>query len=216
MLKKNNIVVFDFETWSRFPEKCQVVQVACCAIDYVRLQVIEGSEFSTLIRPLDMNDYEDQAIKINGLTPERVSAAPPLEVAWSRFAEHVRQFNPRGKSPFSAPLAAGKNIRSFDLIISDRLCRKFKDVDKGGKPNLFHSRYSFDIEEDLYRWFGHTDELPSFAMDDIRPYFGLSSDGAHDALVDVRQTAQLLLRFLQLYRSMSKKVRFRESLREAA
>lgn len=216
MLKKNNIVVFDFETWSKFPDRCQVVQVACCAIDYVRLQIIEGSEFSTYMRPLDMNDYETQAIKINGITPEKVAGAPPLELAWRNFVDHVRQFNPRGKSPFSAPIPAGKNIRNFDLIIVDRLCRKFKDVDKAGTPNLFHTRSQFDIEEDLYRWFGHTEELPSFAMDAVRPYLGLKTEGAHDARVDVLQTAHILLRFLQLYRSMSKRIKFKESLKGVA
>ena len=45
----------------------------------------------------------------------------------------------------------------------------------------------------------------------MRDYLGMSTANAHDALKDVNDTANLLCRFLRLYRRTAKNVRFRDS-----
>ena len=51
-------------------------------------------------------------------------------------------------------------------------------------------------------------------MDYMRDYFGMdqtSKDNAHDALQDVKDTANLMIKFLKLQRNLLKKVKFEKS-----
>jgi hypothetical protein len=50
-------------------------------------------------------------------------------------------------------------------------------------------------------------------MDNLRDYLGISKDGAHDALKDVKDSAEILIRFLKLYRNMANKVKFKDSFK---
>ncbi len=45
----------------------------------------------------------------------------------------------------------------------------------------------------------------------MREYFGLSKEGGHDALKDVKDTAELLIRFMRLHRNTAAKVKFKGS-----
>ena len=48
-------------------------------------------------------------------------------------------------------------------------------------------------------------------MDYLRDYFGISKENAHDALQDVKDTANILTKFLLLQRNLSKKIRFEKA-----
>ena len=48
-------------------------------------------------------------------------------------------------------------------------------------------------------------------MDYLRDYFGMDKENAHDALQDVKDTANLLIKFMRLQRSLLKKVKFEKS-----
>jgi len=220
----NNIVVFDFETGGDIAYKNGVldasrvvpIQIACLALDPRKLHVIEGSQFCSLMRPPKGTPLNPKALEVNKLTPEQVWAAPgDWETVWKRFAHHVQRFNPKGSSPFTAPIAAGKNIRNFDMPIVQWLCDQYGFVDKGGKQTLFNQIKTIDLEDFLFHWFEGNDELPNYKMDTVREYFGLSSEGGHSADVDVDQTATLIRKFLYMYRNLSPKVKFRNSAKAA-
>ena len=55
----------------------------------------------------------------------------------------------------------------------------------------------------------NSNEVTSYSMDNMRDYFGMSKENAHDALKDVEDTAMLLCRFMRLYRRTSSSVRFK-------
>jgi hypothetical protein len=42
---------------------------------------------------------------------------------------------------------------------------------------------------------------------------GISKDGAHDAIKDVKDTAEILIRFMKLHRNLSEKIKFRGSFK---
>ena len=51
-------------------------------------------------------------------------------------------------------------------------------------------------------------------MDYMRDYFGMSDhskENAHDALQDVKDTANLMIKFLKLQRGLLKKVKFEKA-----
>jgi DNA polymerase III epsilon subunit-like protein len=68
-----------------------------------------------------------------------------------------------------------------------------------------------DVMNLIFYWFEHNNDLKSYTLDNIRDYMGLSKDGAHDALKDVKDTAQILIRFLKLHRNLGQKIQFKEA-----
>lgn len=204
MLNAKNVVVFDFETNGLDTETLDPIEIACCVIDRRSMKIIEGSEFESLMCPenpsmVDNTEGKRKALSINKIDPEKVKQAPKIDVVWKRFCEHVQKYNIQGTSPFGAAIPAGKNIRSFDMPIVNRLCKKYNFVDKGGKQNIFSQREMIDLEDDLYRWFGRSTRLPNLKMDTLREYLGISSENSHRAMVDVKQTAELIIKFQSLY-----------------
>lgn len=218
-----NIVVFDFETAGTIVRKnggldaSQLIpiQIACVVLDARKLNIIPGSEFQSMMRPPEDCVLNPQALSVNKKTEKEIREAPAdWQTVWTAFCNHVKRFNPNNNSAFTAPIPAGKNIRNFDLPIANWLCEKYGFVDKNNNPNIFNSRISLDIEDNLFSWFWHNSELSDYKMDTVREYFGLSSENAHDAAEDVRQTAIVLKQFLLLHKSLFKKVGFKNSLKE--
>jgi DNA polymerase III epsilon subunit-like protein len=201
-LNKNILIVIDMETSSLDVATLQPLQIAAVVVDPRSLEL--GDTFSSLMKPLDFNNLDPQAMAVNKIKIEDLEKAPDQKVIWQRFAYFVKQYN-RGHGPHGAPIACGKNIRLFDLPICNRLCRTYENVDKEGVPNLFHRRTILDLEDILWWWFESSEDLPNYAMDTCREFFGLSTVGAHDALTDARQTAEMLVKFLKLHRHLKNK-----------
>lgn len=199
MVNSNIIICFDFETGGLGTETLEPVQIAGAALDPRTLQVKDT--FASLMRPLDFNNLEARALEVNKKTIEELKGAPEQALVWRQFCAWVKKHNRKG-GPTTAPIPAGKNILRFDLPIAHRLCRTYGFTDKNGKPNIFNERPILDLEEILWLWFENSDDLLNYRMDTVRPYFGLPSEGAHDALVDVLQTVELIRRFLNLHRTL--------------
>lgn len=200
-----DFVVFDFETGGLIPGTHEVIQVAGKAYNARSLEpypVGQGGEFSSLMKPLHPDKLDPQALKVNKKTVEELMAAPDQKVVWSNFVAWVNKFN-RKKTKWGAPIACGKNIRSFDLKFVEVL--NDLHMPKKGKTLLFNDRKQLDLEDFTFIWFENEPEPANDKMDTWREYFGMSTDGAHDALVDVRQTGELIMKFLKLHRNMQKR-----------
>ena len=222
----NKICVFDFETDGINPGECSPVQLAAIMIDPINLEIIANSEFSCNFKPEVMEkdpEYEyktdilDFHAKVKGCSKEDVYAEwkgyPKQKVAWNMFVDYLDKYHTRTtkKSQFSAPIAAGYNIYRFDLPIISRLSKKHKNVNKEGNTNLFYPRDVVDMINLVFYWFNHNNELKSYKLDTLREYFGISKDGAHDAIKDVKDTADILIRFMKLHRNLSEKIKFKGS-----
>ena len=209
------IIVFDFETDLPDPFKCNAVQLAAVAVNPRRLEIVPNSEFNVVIKPpnIDDEDYmttdRKQTImwhaNLRGITPEEVVAGwkegTLEEHAWKDFVNYVNGYNPKGTF-FTAPIAGGANIKDFDLIIADRLNKRYKIT-----KDLFWKRDRADVLEYSYHWFeGLADAPKNYKMDTLREFFGMSSENAHDALTDVKDSANILIRFMKLHRHFAPKV----------
>lgn len=221
-------MVFDFETTGLVPGEAEVIQVAGKAYRADTLEpypVDAGGEFSSMMRPVRVDNLDDpgvrKALSVNKKTKEDILAAPDQKLVWNEFVAWVNKFNTT-RNFMGAPIAGGKNIRDFDLKFVDVLNRlhcKNKE-----KTLLFNRRQQVDLEDFIFAWFEHDPELPNMKMDTLREYFGMSGEGAHDALVDVRQTGELLVKFLKLKRDLRKRlardgsplIKFRDSCRARA
>lgn len=115
--------------------------------------------------------------------------------AMKEFKDYVKSYTKGSKKAY----AAGMNIRNFDLPILERL------IDKGWP---FAKVKTWDIRDIAQMWFEYSRNPPklngrvSYSFDSLRQYFDMSTENAHDALVDVRQEADLLRRFLRLQKNL--------------
>jgi len=130
------------------------------------------------------------------------------------FISYLEMYHIRSngkKSCFTAPIAAGYNINRFDLRIIERLSQKYNNLNKEGRSSLFYPRDVIDIMNLVFYWFEGNSELKNYTLDNLRDYLGIDKEGAHDALKDVQDTANILIRFLKLHRSLSNKIKFKSS-----
>lgn len=220
------IVVFDFETDGTDPNTCNPVQLAAIVIEPRTLNIITDSEFCTYIKPDEINNdsyYNDHKDTIDWhannmkITAAKVidkwKAAPSEKNVWSDFKDYLLRYHKqdRRKSKFSAPIAAGANILRFDLIIIERLSVKYGDLDKDNNIKVFYPRDKIDTMLWCFAWFENLEEPLKYNMNYLRNFFGMSTKGSHDALKDVNDTAQLVIKFLKLHRAYSSQVKFKNA-----
>jgi DNA polymerase III epsilon subunit-like protein len=224
---KNKICVFDFETDGIDTGTCSPVQIAAVIVDPYNLSIMKDSEFNITVRPekleidkdykYDDSDILDFHAKVRGCSKEDIlkswQEAMSQQQAWSMFSQYLEIYhlNRSKKSMFSAPVAAGYNILRFDMKIVERFSRKLGYVNNENTSSLFFPRDTLDIMNLLFYWFESNDDVKNLTLDNIRDYMGIDKTNAHDALKDVRDCAELLIRFLRLHRNLSKKIKFRDS-----
>jgi DNA polymerase III epsilon subunit-like protein len=226
MLTKK-ICVFDFETDGSNPDVCSPVQLSAVIVDPIKLEIISDSEFNVFCKPevMEGNDeyrYEtdimDFHARVKGCSQDDIYAQwrkyPSQQIAWNSFVSYLDKYHCGGrkkKSVFSAPIAAGYNINRFDLKIINRLSQKYKNIEaKENISSLFYPRDVIDIMNLIFYWF-ESSELKSYSLDSLRDYLSIDKTGAHDALKDVKDCANILIRFLKLHRRLFKQVNFKGS-----
>jgi DNA polymerase III epsilon subunit-like protein len=226
MINYNKICVFDFETDGSNPKECSPVQIAALIIDPIKLEIVPNSEFNIFFKPETLaanENYEyttdilDFHAKVKGCSKNDVLAQwknyPSQDQSWKMFINYLNMHHSRSskKSQFSAPIAAGYNINRFDLNIIERLSIKYGNLNKENRTDIFYPRDVIDVMNLIFYWFEHNNDLKSYTLDSLRDYFGISKDGAHDALKDVQDCAEILIRFMKLHRNLGSKIKFKNS-----
>jgi len=208
-MANRDFVVFDFETGSRNPRKTQPTQIAALALDGRNL-ALKGT-FNSEIKPIldddeavaaGLDPIEDGALKVTNKTREALAEAPSLKSVWSKFCKFVDQYNWKGE-PFFAPIPVGYNIIGFDLPIINRLCKEFGPWDeKRDDQKLFSKVYKVDLMDNMFMWTEGDPSVKSISMDTLRERMGLSKENAHDALQDVKDTANIFIKMLKTHRAV--------------
>lgn len=225
MMNYRDFIVYDFETTSANPYTTQPVQIAAVVVHGRKLEIKEGSEFQSLIRPvfdiekckkLNIDPLEDGAVAVHGKTEEILREAPSVESVWKNFTDYVNQFNFKG-SNWSAPISVGYNIKNFDSVIVNRLCAsapyKFGPIDnKRGEQDLFNRIHSIDMLDFMFALFENNKDVNSLSADNlVRGYMGYSSGQAHDAMSDVIMTAELFCRTMKMLRTTASRKNFKNA-----
>jgi len=210
-----HIVCFDLETGGRDPDTCQPTQIAAIGLHGRTLKPM--GEFQSMIWAetddekavaANLAPLEADALKVTGQTREEIAAAPKLKNVWPKFQQFVNKMNPSGK-PFFNPVPAGYNIINYDIPIIRRICKEYGPWDsKRNDQALFSQVFKIDMMDNLYMWMENDHDVTSISMDAIRKMMGIDGEGAHDALVDVKHTCQVMTRFLQTHRAVYKNLRF--------
>lgn len=225
------ILIVDLETDSVDPEQANPIQIGAIAIDPLRLQVIPDSEFYSWCQPEMLehpNYYKDHKNTIDfhlrnyGMNLDqfvaKLKTMPSEKQVFENFVEYTKKYHTKATSQniFTAPKFAGYNAAGFDFPIISRLCKKYGNVDKNGKQNLWFDRDSIDIMKMVIWWLEPLNEIKSYSMDTLREYFGMDVGQAHDAMFDVKQEAQLLIKFLKLYKTLAPQINFRKAFEKGS
>jgi DNA polymerase III epsilon subunit-like protein len=214
-MANRDYIVFDFESGSRNPHKTQPTQIAAIALDGRNLSV-KGTFNSEICPILDddkaiaagVDPIEDGALKVTGKTREKLAEAPSLKSVWSKFTKFVDQYNWKG-DPFFNPIPVGYNIIGFDMIIINRLCEQFGPWDKTkNQQKMFSKVYKVDLMDNVFMWTESDPSFKSISMDSLRERMGLSFENAHDALQDVKDTANIFIKLLKTHRSIYQNISF--------
>lgn len=217
-MANRDYIVFDFETGSRNPRKTQPTQIAALALDGRNLSV-KGS-FNSEIKPILDDDeaiaagvdpIEDGALKVTGKNREDLAKAPSLKSVWAKFTQFVDNYNWK-KDSFFAPIPVGYNIIGFDMIIINRLCEQFGPWDdKRGEQKVFSKVRKVDLMDNIFMWTEGDPSIKSISMDSLREIMGLSSENAHDALQDVKDTANIFIKMLKTHRAVYQNIKFEKA-----
>jgi len=213
-----DIIMFDFETGGRNPLKCQPTQIAAIALDGRNFR--PKGEFNSMMRPIIDDDeaiaagvdpIEEGALKVTGQTREQLAKAPLPKGVWKKFCTFVNKYNWKG-TPYFAPIPAGFNIIGYDMKIVDRLCKEYGPWDdKRQSQKLFHQIYKIDVMDDVWLWTEGDPDVKSISMDSLRERMSLSSDNAHDALQDVRDTANIFIKLQKSRRAVYRNMKFEKA-----
>lgn len=213
------IIIYDFESTGKNPYGCQLTQIAAIIIDSRTLTLKEGGIFNTEVCPIfddevavasGYDPVEQGALDITRKTKEGLLNAPNEKTAWINFQNFCRRYNPSNDS-YKAPIPAGYNINGYDSIITKRMCDKYGPLDKNGRPCIFNPIFKFDVMDMLFSWFEYQDNISSMSLTNICKFFGFPEqniEGAHDALVDVKNCANILIKFLKYQRDIASKTNF--------
>lgn len=219
MINRNPIVVYDLETGSTNPNKTQIVEIAAVALNPRTLEIIPDSEFYSLVNIMDeeeahakgYDEVQDKALEVNGKTREQLADAPGIKTVWTQFCGYLSNLKYKNDQ-WSNPIPAGYNILGFDNIILDRVASNFGPYDNDRlKAKIWHPIYAIDLMQALMFWFENTKEPSRMSLDAFRKYFGMSDEGAHAADTDVKQTAEIVVRFLKLHRAMFPRINFQKA-----
>ncbi len=214
-MANRDYIIFDFETGSRNPHKTQPTQIAAIALDGRSLN-LKGT-FNSEIKPIldddkaiaaGLDPIQDEALRITGKTKEKLELAPSLKSVWNKFTKFVDQYNWKGE-PFFAPIPVGFNIIGFDMHIINRLCKEFGPWDtEREQQKLFSKVYKIDIMDNVFAWTESDPSIKSISMDSLRERMGLSKENAHDALQDVKDSANIFIKLLKTHRSVYQNITF--------
>lgn len=201
---KNDIMVFDFETGGLDCKKHEPVSIGAKVYNGKTLEPYpeESGEFYSLMKPVNFDNLDPKAMAVNKITRQELEKAPDQQLVIKNFVEWAKQFNPKSGAR-TAPVAAGKNVPFDKGFLDEALNRWYK------KPPIimnFDNKSIIDLERQWFQWFENESDPPDQRMDTLRPWLGLETDGAHNALVDCRQTGAVIMRILQLHRNLQKKI----------
>ena len=95
------------------------------------------------------------------------------------------------------------------MKIVDRLCKEYGPYDdKRQCQKLFHQIYKIDVMDDIWLWTEGDPAIKSRSLDAIRELMGLSKDNAHDALQDVKDTANIFIKLQKSRRAIYQNMEF--------
>lgn len=156
-------VVFDLETTGISPYNDEVIEIS--AVKVRKGKVVE--EFSELVNPKRTIPFA--ASRVNNITNDMVSDAPFFDEVLRHFLQFVGE-----------DVLVGHNIQGFDMKFIYRDCERY-----------FHQTITNDYVDTLILAKRCFPEWRHRRLGDLVDHYGISTQGAHRALVDCRMNQRV-------------------------
>lgn len=222
-MNTNYYAITDYETSSLNTQTCQITQICTIVLNPRTLRVEPNGIFNSEIQPIWEEDraiaagwapVEQKALDITRKSKEKLNESPPFKIVWEKYLQFHKKFNPT-RSAYKAPIMVGYNIINFDMPITERLCQKFGPTykDRGALFSPIHKYDVFDMFE------GYTENNPTIQsqkLSDAAKWMGIKVDenSLHDALTDVKVTANIFVKLMHLQREVAKQTDFTRAYKD--
>ena len=89
------------------------------------------------------------------------------------------------------------------ILIINRMCKEYGPYDETRQQQkIFSKIHKCDVMDNMHMWTEGDPSIRSISMDTLRERMGLSSENAHDALQDVKDTANIFIKLLKTHRAV--------------
>ncbi len=215
----NTYIVYDFETTGRNPHTAQITQIGAMAIHSRKLSLEPNGIFNANCKPvmdpekqkeIGFGAIEDGALKVTGKTMEDLESYPDTKIVWEKFVSWVNKFNYKN-SDYTSPIPVGYNINGYD----SHLLRRYQEMYK--TPRVFNNIWKVDLMDTVYQFTENDPKVKRRNLGAAMDWLGFNPDqkeGAHDAIVDVRNTANIFIKLQKFIRSISETTDFSTAFSE--
>lgn len=169
-----DIAVFDLETTGLYPSSDAIIQVAVVKVNAAEI----GAEWMTLVDPGDVHRPISEFIEgFTGILDSQLDSAPNLKIMMEGFDEFV-----------GTRIVAGHNVARFDLGFIRRA-----EIQTGIQVQSDYFVDTLKLMRKLHP------ELDDKSLSGSAAFYDIPFDpnALHDALVDTRLGAQVMLRQLK-------------------
>ena len=175
-MRKHNFAFIDIETTGLDLLKHEIIEIGCVLADS-KLKKLE--EFELKIKPIDIENADPIALKVNRYNEEAWESAISLEKALKILQEKTKDF-----------IMVGHNV-SFDI---EFLTYAFN---KTGIENRMHY-HKLDTISMIWAKFHKDREIDHFSLHDMCEYFNIKNKNPHTGLGDARATYELYKKLMSL------------------
>jgi len=190
-------------------QELQIVQIAAVPMNLKTLEMETDRVFNINVKPdgVDNHDFSDAHKQVLNFHSKNTSktheeiiniwkAGFAKKEALRMFCDYCAEFKDGSK-----PTAGGQNIILYDNPIIKR------DCDETGNKYPFAQGQELDLRYIAPTWLQFSKRPPyNYSLDSLRKYFGIPTEGGHEALKDVLDCGDLIKRFLTLQKRVISKV----------
>lgn len=180
-----DIIIIDTETTGRSTRGLyEAVQLAAIRLDGKTL--VEKASFNSLIRPERPEHFEPMAMKIHGLSMDKLLKAPSHKEVAAGFTKAMYGTGDLGTAVKGAMLAAHNAKFDWDFFT--------QIIERGGMSGDSFGYHIFDLWSvalDRCALLGLVPPGGKYSLQNLAEMFNLKRPAVHDALADVRVTAEV-------------------------
>lgn len=169
-----DLCFIDVETTGRFADKHDIVQLAC-------IPVVNGKRqqpFNEFCQPKNWDTIEEEAIRVHGISRQRMKTFQTQEQMLDNFIKYLKQFNVKF-------VIAGFNV-NFDKQFLSKL------FNSQGKATDFFTFFDISIHDTLARARSLKGKIKTEnnKLETLAKYWGIEIQ-AHDAISDISATIEV-------------------------
>ena len=169
-----NFLWVDVETTGLYSDKHDVVQLACIPI----VNGVRQDFFNEFSQPKNWEAIEDGAIRVHGITRERMKTFQTQEQLVEKLVTYLRQFNTKF-------IIAGYNVGFDKRFIADMFA-------KCGQPEDFFSLFELHVHDTYARVKSIKTQIKTenHKLETLAKHYGIEIK-AHDAYSDIAATIEV-------------------------